>query len=730
MMMLGSRSAHDVRRRYEQYRLSGQTFNLSIFSQNISIRILDELCALLSLSFHRFSYSFFYCARKLSIGLGSLVLAILVSLPCLSQQSTPTQNFSRVLTAVKRPADIPAPVIDGDLSDSVWQRAAKASTFYDPNTDKPTADQSEAYLLYDADYLYVAFYCHDSQPEAIVGRETIRDADLSYDDNIRFDIDPFHTHRREDYAIFTVNPLGTHNIRIGGGRAAKLEWQGEWQSAAKRVKDGWTVEMRIPWGILSYPRSTGKQTMGVNFRRSQQRTKIESMWSNIGPQGFHDREGILENIEPPAQKWKPRLSLLPYVRPRMRFDSGKFDLHTGLDARYQPTPELTGVATINPDFASVEGAVEGIAFTRAERFVPDRRPFFLEGRDYLGFGEDYQIGSFFDSNRIQHVDIGAKAYGKLNPQTTLGVLSTVGFGKEADLVAQLRRDFNATANVNVIVTQRLAHAQDNTVAAISPSIRRGKWSLDGQVAQTFGTEAGGLGWTGAVNLEDKNLFSTLRYRHVDRAFNDRLGYIAFTDYKGESSYTHWGADWRHGYLRNFGVDASTTYDFHIDGSNFRRQASIFLGFETRSDYFIGVHTEGGTFDRDTDFTYGLNIGGSVSNRFRSWSFGITSGKQANRVYTSFGPNFNLRLFRKLDLSVGSFIQNYAGIEQQHIITMNYELSPFRSFGGRIVVENSGVNAYLSYHNSGRRGVDTYFLVGDPNAKRFVSQIMLKLVFAI
>lgn len=642
----------------------------------------------------------------------------------------PAPNANRPLAAVHRPAEAKPPVLDGDLSDSIWLQAAKASVFYDPQTGKPAPDQTEAYLAYDKENIYVAFYCHDSQPDSIVARETVRNAELMNDDSVQLELDPFLTYKYNDNNMFAVNARGTQNTHLGGGRAGKLEWQGDWKVATKRVTDGWTAEMQIPWSILSYPRNKGVMTMGVNFRRRQQRTQISSMWSDLGPQFFNDREGLWKGVEAPNQTWKPRLSMLPYLMPSGYATGGNSQVRVGVDARYQPTPELVGVATINPDFASVEGAVEGVYFSRSERYVPDRRPFFLEGADFFQLGEGYQIGRLFDSAHIQAMDTGLKLYGKMNAQTTVGVLGTIGLNREANFVAQVRREFGPTSNARLMLMQRGAPGEDNTVLALAQQWRRGKFSTDGQLVQTFGQGAGGLGWTTAANLEDKNLFGTLRYLHVPGNFQDRLGLIPFNDYHGFSSYWDWGGQWRKGFFRNFELGFNPLWDWHLDGRPFRRRASLFASIETRSDYRFNLNLDGGKFDNDTDFTVGIGIFGGVTNRFRQWGLEFTTGRQAGRPYTSFGPSFKLRLFRRLDLLLSSYVQNFDGIEQQHILTFNYELSPYRSWGGRIVVQNGNVNPYLSYRASGRAGTDFYFIIGDPNATRFVKRVMVKLVFAI
>src|SRR5262249_24970541 len=140
--------------------------------------------------------------------------------------------------------------------------------------------------------------------------------------------------------------------------------------------------------------------------------------------------------------------------------------------------------------------------------------------------------------------------------------------------------------------QHLAPGEDNTVGVLSTHTRRGKWSVDGEAAQTVGPGAGGMAWSSALNLEDKNLFATIRYHRVGASFLDRLGYIPFTDYKGWSGYLDWSASWRHGPLRAFDMSFGPTLDQHLDGRPFRRQIDWSLYFETRSDYSFGLHLDG------------------------------------------------------------------------------------------------------------------------------------------
>lgn len=648
--------------------------------------------------------------------------------PARAQQSGSYAN--RTLKAVRVPDGAKLPVIDGDLADTVWKLAARADGFVDPDSGKPFSDQTEVFLLFDTQFIYIAFYCHDSRPEGIVARETVRDANMRAEDLMRITIDPYLTRKFDDYAEFDVNAIGTRATHIGGGRAGKVEWQGDWTAAVKRVSDGWTGEVRIPWAILNYPNRRGPGNMGINFRRWHERLKVETMWSDLGPQRFNERDGTWQQVEAPQRAWKPRLSALPYIEPISSTSRRLGEVRAGLDLRYQPTSDLTMVGTVTPDFASVEGAVESIAFSRSERYVPERRPFFLEGQGALTLGEDYQIGQYFDSHHISKVDAGFKLFGKLNADSTLGVLGTVGFGKEANYVTRFRRDFGSTATGTAMLIQHLERGADNTVLVLAQDGRRGKWGIDSQFAASGGPNAGGNAWTAAANLSDKNLFSTLRWNDVGTNFTDRLGLIGFNDYKGISSFTDWNANWKHGYLRSFDAFLNPVWNWHQNGAPFQRNISFGGQIETRSDYRLGINAYGGKFDDQMDILVGASIEGGVSNRFRKWGVSFSTGKQADLPYTSFGPTLSLRLFRRLDVSIASFIQNYQGVDHQEIVTFNYERSPTRAWGGRAVIQNGNVNFYVSYRNAGRAGTDTYVVIGDPNARRFTSQVLVKWVLAI
>ena len=84
-----------------------------------------------------------------------------------------------------------APVIDGDLSDSVWARAELIDEFYqvEPTAGATPSQPTRAYILYDEKTLYVGVYAYDSEPDLIRHGQMKRDPRLRDDDAIRILID-------------------------------------------------------------------------------------------------------------------------------------------------------------------------------------------------------------------------------------------------------------------------------------------------------------------------------------------------------------------------------------------------------------------------------------------------------------------------------------------------------------------------------------------------------------
>ena len=97
-------------------------------------------------------------------------------------------------------------VVDGNLTEPVWSRAAVLSGFsqYSPSDGVPAADSTRVLVWYSATAIHFGIRAY--QPAATV-RATLADRDkISQDDNVQLLLSTFNDGRQA--AVFMVNPLG------------------------------------------------------------------------------------------------------------------------------------------------------------------------------------------------------------------------------------------------------------------------------------------------------------------------------------------------------------------------------------------------------------------------------------------------------------------------------------------------------------------------------------------
>ncbi|MEQ1932667.1 MAG: carbohydrate binding family 9 domain-containing protein, partial [Fimbriimonadaceae bacterium] len=268
------------------------------------------------------------------------------------------EGTKRPLQAVKLEAP---PSIDGDISEEVWKKIEPVTGFWDAQQGRIVDEQTIVRIGYDAKFIYVSFELQDTKPQEITAAETQEDSRFANDngnlaeDMVDFRLDPFSTGTSAGSSIFSVNAIGTKSAILGGGRAKKTEWKGEWKAFVKRTATGWTAEMQVPWAILNYPTKKGPQDIGINFFRYHNRLKLPSYWANIGPNQREELQGIWTGVVAPAPP-TPKVSFLPYVIGGID-DKNRLISRAGLDVRYPISSEITAVGSLNPDFGPIEGAV-------------------------------------------------------------------------------------------------------------------------------------------------------------------------------------------------------------------------------------------------------------------------------------------------------------------------------------------------------------------------------------
>jgi len=300
--------------------------------------------------------------------------------------------------------------IDGRLDDAAWTRAEPSSDFRqrDPEEGAAPSERTELRVAYDEDALYVGIRLFDDAPKRIVRQLTRRDQSGDAD-RVTLYLDPHHDHLTG--VEFEVSAAGVQrDAVIFNDSWSDDSWDAVWESAVSVDEQGWSVEMRIPFSQLRFPRQDSA-VWGINVSRFIHR-KNETDWLEMVPKkesGLASRMAHLTDLDGISPR--KAFSAVPYVVARGAFinpaegdpfnDGSQAGSGFGADLKYGVTSNLTLDATINPDFGQVEVDPAVVNLTQFETFFQEKRPFFIEGAQiFENFGHN-GANSFWGFNRSE-----------------------------------------------------------------------------------------------------------------------------------------------------------------------------------------------------------------------------------------------------------------------------------------------------------------------------------------
>ena len=306
----------------------------------------------------------------------------------------PARNFDNYIPtgAAVRIDPGEAPIIDGDPSEAVWQKAELIDEFYqvDPRPGDPASETTYARILYDENTLYVSIYAYDREPEKIIATIRARDGNVDVDDGVRIYIDPALT--RRDAYYFEMNALGARVDALLQNNVTYLpKWNTIWQGRAKLQKDGFSVEMAIPFRDMSLNPENGN--WGIEVQRRIRRTGERIHWSNVHPAVKYtdvSLSGEVSGISDVSQGLGLDIQLYGKLNYKKdwpaTFNHDAFNFVMSGNAYYKITPALTGTLTVNPDFSDSPLDLRQVNTTRFTLFQPETRDFFLQDAAMFEFG--------------------------------------------------------------------------------------------------------------------------------------------------------------------------------------------------------------------------------------------------------------------------------------------------------------------------------------------------------
>lgn len=349
----------------------------------------------------------------------------------------PTVNLKRLQDPI---------VLDGVLDEESWFSGIPADQFWQnfPVDTTQAIGQTEIYMTYDDNTLYVGVKCYSSGENYIVP-SLKRDFSFRNSDNVSILFDTYND--QTNAFLFGMNAYGVRREALisngGRGRGDFAEsWDNKWFGEAKIHGNYWVAEFAIPFKTLRF--TSGGQQWRFNCYRNDTQTNEITTWIRI------PRNQIIMDLtymgdmvwDDPLPKTGKNVSVIPYAIAGVARDfenpeqeNAEFTWNVGGDAKVAVTSGLNLDLTVNPDFSQVEVDRQVTNLSRFELFFPERRQFFLENADLFGSFGNRRVNPFFSRrigivrdtttglNVANPIFYGARLSGKLNDNLRVGLMN-------------------------------------------------------------------------------------------------------------------------------------------------------------------------------------------------------------------------------------------------------------------------------------------------------------------
>ena len=283
---------------------------------------------------------------------------------------------SAAVIAGTRLAD-PAIIIDGRVDEAAWAKAPAYDNMrvMEPETLSEPTYATASRFIYTSEGLYVSAVM-EQPAETLVTRLSSRDQYINRDSyGITLD-----TSGEGLYGYWFTVALGGSlaDGKVAAERTFTREWDGPWRGASAVIDGGWSVELFLPWSMMSMPHLSGKRTLGFWVDRKVAHMDERYSWPVLpftAPRFMSALKPIDVEDVSPAKQW----AVFPYTSGTA---DGIYDENTakvGADVLWRPTTNTQITATVNPDFGAVETDDVVVNLTAFETYFPEKRLFFLEG---------------------------------------------------------------------------------------------------------------------------------------------------------------------------------------------------------------------------------------------------------------------------------------------------------------------------------------------------------------
>ena len=540
------------------------------------------------------------------------------------------------------------PKIDGILDDEAWTgEPLPLDTWmsYNPMRGEAAAEKTYVWIGYDAEAVYFAFRCLDSEPGKIRTNITRRDNAFG-DDWVGVSLDSSRAGQLA-YHLF-VNPSGIQMDALqsgSGGEDFAPDWV--WQSAGHVGADGWSAEIRVPLENIRF-RSGADVRMGVLFWRRLSRSGVSASWPAMAPSKWvFESNAVVSFDELQSRRLFEMIPSATFSGNQIRSDRSRWNDtrargDVGVSVKYGLSSAVTLDATVNPDFSQVESdAFEVEVNQRFPVFFSEKRPFFMEGMglfNIAGTGGDSTMRTAVHTRKIIDPSAGLKLTGAQG-RHTFGVLSSAdaappGERQRAFTVGREVMNFGRGRYAGLLVSDTEYGNDHNRVVGGDVAFKQGEHfqgnasylfsssrTLEGQSSQGRGTQASYDYSTQRFTIAGQAEHYDSGFR-MDTAFINRVGVTRGWQYQALNFYpSHPAYKWIkriNPFVWVSGAEDRNqmgTEVFYLPAVRFNFTRSGYL----RVDYGTGHETYAGQkfvigrvmIDGGAQFTRWLNIGGGT-----------------------------------------------------------------------------------------------------------------------
>jgi len=203
--------------------------------------------------------------------------------------------------------------------------------------------------------------------------------------------------------------------------------------------------------------------------------------------------------------------------------------------------------------------------------------------------------------------------------------------------------------------------------------------------------------------------------------------IPYNNAKGINSSAGYWTQWRTGILKSADCGIFLSRTDRLDGSRYENGAGGFGSIGFRNDHNVKFHFSKGRYEQYHDWTIDTGFSGKALSQDLNYGASISYGRRGSADYRFASPYISFRFRRKVSLGLNSQFLWHKENRKQHVLTLNYDITPERGLGGLLVYRDGNYNAFVTYRQSVRKGIDAFIIVGDPNSEKMQERALAKII---